>query len=100
MKAIYALSAILSLLVISMLLYCLCKRRKYRLNTASTYDDTTDPPLLHQKQNEMDRSRKNKDKKGKKTEDPDVEKLDHLEESFEYGIENEEQVGIVTEINS
>ena len=48
----------------------------------------------------MDRSRKNKDKKGKKTEDPDVEKLDHLEESFEYGIENEEQVGIVTEINS
>ena len=48
----------------------------------------------------MDRTRNKKDKKGKKNEDPDIEKLDHGEESFEYGIENEEQVGVVCEINS
>ena len=47
MKAIYALSAILSLLIISMLLFCLCKRRNNKEHVDS-YDDTTDPPLLHQ----------------------------------------------------
>ena len=43
---------------------------------------------------------KNK-KKAKKMDDPDIEKLDSsLEESFESGITNEEEVGIVTDINN